>query len=75
MYVFILLLIILTSLIELFLFRRQVLNEVSQLITGGNMQMQMVGCSILSALMSEYATTVKSTDVGLPWEIHFKAKK
>ena len=37
--------------------------------------MQMVGCSILSALMAEYATTVKSTDVGLPWEVHFKAKK
>ena len=55
--------------------RRQVLNEVSQLITGGNMQMQMVGCSILSALMGEYATTVKSSDVGLAWEIHFKAKK
>lgn len=55
--------------------RRQVLNEVSQLITGGNMQMQMIGCSILSALMAEYATTVKSSDVGLAWEIHFKAKK
>ena len=53
----------------------QVLNEVSQLITGGNMQMQMIGCSILSALMAEYATTVKSSDVGLAWEIHFKAKK
>ena len=37
--------------------------------------MQMIGCSILSALMAEYATTVKSSDVGLAWEIHFKAKK
>nr|XP_008197805.1 PREDICTED: exportin-4 isoform X2 [Tribolium castaneum] len=25
--------------------------------------------------MQEYASTVKSTDVGLPWEVHFKAKK
>lgn len=25
--------------------------------------------------MQEYASTVRSTDVGLPWEIHFKAKK
>lgn len=25
--------------------------------------------------MQEYATTVKSADVGLPWETHFKAKK
>ena len=26
-------------------------------------------------MMQEYATTVKSSDVGLPWEVHFKAKK
>lgn len=25
--------------------------------------------------MREYASTIKSTDVGLPWEVHFKAKK
>ena len=25
--------------------------------------------------MQEYATTVKSSDVGLTWETHFKAKK
>lgn len=25
--------------------------------------------------MQEYTNTVKSTDVGLPWEVHFKAKK
>ena len=29
----------------------------------------------LGAMMLEYATTVKSSDVGLPWEVHFKAKK
>ena len=55
--------------------RRMVLAEVKQLIVGGNMQMQMIGCSILSAMMQEYATTIKSSDVGLPWETHFKAKK
>ena len=31
--------------------------------------MQMIGTSIITALM-EYATTVKFSDVGLPWEIH-----
>lgn len=36
---------------------------------------RMIGCSIISALMQEYAVTVKSTDVGLTWETHFKAKK
>ncbi len=56
--------------------RRMVLAEVQQtLIAKGNLQMQMVGCSILGALMQEYATTVKSSDVGLPWEVHFRAKK
>lgn len=35
----------------------------------------MLGLNLISTLMQEYATTVKSTDVGLPWEAHFKAKK
>lgn len=34
-----------------------------------------MGCNIITNLMQEYASTVKSTDVGLPWEVHFKAKK
>ena len=54
--------------------RRAVLSEVQRLITDGSIQMQMIGCSILSAMMSEYATTVKSSDVGLPWEVHFKVR-
>ena len=36
---------------------------------------RMIGCSIISALMLEYGVTVKSTDVGLTWETHFKSKK
>ena len=36
---------------------------------------QILGCNIITALMQEYATTVKSSDVGLTWETHFKAKK
>jgi hypothetical protein len=36
---------------------------------------QILGCNIISAMMQEYATTVKSSDVGLTWETHFKAKK
>jgi len=55
--------------------RGVVIQEVQQLITEGSPLMQTVGCSIISALMQEYATTVKSTDVGLPWEVHFKVKK
>lgn len=36
---------------------------------------QILGCNIILNLMREYASTIKSTDVGLPWEVHFKAKK
>lgn len=35
----------------------------------------MLGCKIIQNLMQEYSNTFKSTDVGLPWEIHFKVKK
>ncbi|XP_046738110.1 exportin-4-like isoform X2 [Diprion similis] len=55
--------------------RGQILNEVEGLIMSGDSRRQLLGCSIISALMQEYATTVKSSDVGLAWEVHFKAKK
>uniref|UniRef100_A0A1B6DRC6 Exportin-4 n=2 Tax=Clastoptera arizonana TaxID=38151 RepID=A0A1B6DRC6_9HEMI len=55
--------------------RGKLLNEVEQLILNGDLPQQILGCSIISALMQEYATTVKSSDVGLTWETHFKAKK
>ncbi|QQP41575.1 Exportin 4, partial [Caligus rogercresseyi] len=50
--------------------RGRILKEAQSFITtGNNMQMQMVGCSLLSSLLTEYATTLKSSDVGLPWEV------
>ncbi|XP_046399517.1 exportin-4-like [Ischnura elegans] len=55
--------------------RGQILNEVQNLILSGDPPRQLVACSIISALMQEYAITVKSSDVGLTWETHFKAKK
>ncbi|KAB7501683.1 Exportin-4 [Armadillidium nasatum] len=55
--------------------RTQFLSEVEQLISMPDNNMRMIGCSIINALMQEYAVTVKSTDVGLTWETHFKAKK
>lgn len=36
---------------------------------------KLLGFKILANLMQEYASTVRSTDVGLPWEVHFKVKK
>ncbi|XP_039289584.1 exportin-4 [Nilaparvata lugens] len=55
--------------------RRKLLCDVEQLIFNGDLQQKILGCSIISALLQEYATTVKSSDVGLTWETHFKAKK
>ncbi|OXU22639.1 hypothetical protein TSAR_013645 [Trichomalopsis sarcophagae] len=55
--------------------RKEILNEVEGLIMNGDLPRQLLGCSIISAMMQEYATTIKSSDVGLAWEIHFKAKK
>uniref|UniRef100_T1IU44 Exportin-4 n=1 Tax=Strigamia maritima TaxID=126957 RepID=T1IU44_STRMM len=52
-----------------------ILSEVSRLIQNGHYNSQIIGCSILFALLNEYANTVKSSDVGLTWEVHFKAKK
>lgn len=34
-----------------------------------------MGCCIILNILYEYATTVVSADVGLPWEIHFRTKK
>lgn len=55
--------------------REVILGELQQLIANGNIQMRMVGCSILAAILQEHATTVKSSDMGLTWEVHLKLKK
>jgi len=35
---------------------------------------QILGCEILSAILQEYATNAKSSDIGQTWEWHFKEK-
>ncbi|KAK4871455.1 hypothetical protein RN001_016446 [Aquatica leii] len=55
--------------------RTSILNEVENLIINGDHTKKIMGCNLILNLMQEYASTIKSTDVGLPWEIHFKAKK
>ncbi|ENN71590.1 hypothetical protein YQE_11690, partial [Dendroctonus ponderosae] len=52
-----------------------ILQEVENLIMNAESNRKLLGCYIIANLMQEYASTVKSTDVGLPWEVHFKAKK
>lgn len=36
---------------------------------------RILGCNILSTILQEYATTAKSSNIGLTWEVHFKEKK
>ncbi|XKL67378.1 hypothetical protein PGB90_002869 [Kerria lacca] len=55
--------------------RSKLLGQVEQLIMSGELRKQILGCCIICALMQEYASTIKSADVGLPWEIHLNAKK
>ncbi|KAJ8962026.1 hypothetical protein NQ314_005808 [Rhamnusium bicolor] len=47
--------------------RANLLQEVENLIVNAEPHKKILGCNIISNLMQEYATTVKSTDVGLPW--------
>ncbi|GAB1860941.1 Exportin-4 [Camponotus japonicus] len=55
--------------------RRRILNEVESLIRNEDLSKQILGCNILSTILQEYATTVKSSNIGLTWEVHFKEKK
>ncbi|XP_011647101.1 exportin-4-like isoform X1 [Pogonomyrmex barbatus] len=55
--------------------RSRILDEIENLIKGGDLSNQILGCNILSAILQEYATTAKSSDIGLTWEVHFKEKK
>ncbi|KAL3280017.1 hypothetical protein HHI36_017525 [Cryptolaemus montrouzieri] len=55
--------------------RTNILNDIENLILHAEHPKKMLGCQLIIILMQEYATTVKSTDVGLAWEVHFKAKK
>lgn len=55
--------------------RGQILNSVEQLVAGGDSNQQMIGCSVLAAIMQEYSSSVKSSDVGLRWEVHFRVKR
>ncbi|KAM0733116.1 Exportin-4 [Formica fusca] len=55
--------------------RRQILNEVESLIRNEDLPKRILGCNILSTILQEYATTAKSSNIGLTWEVHFKEKK
>ncbi|XP_014251089.1 exportin-4-like [Cimex lectularius] len=55
--------------------RASIIDEVEKLILEGDLQKQTLCCSLLTSLMQEHGNTMKSSDVGLTWETHFKIKK
>ncbi len=55
--------------------RGRILDDVERLVADGDPVQQSIGCSVMAAIMQEYASTVKSSDVGLRWEIHFRVKR
>ncbi|KAJ1532209.1 hypothetical protein ONE63_000829 [Megalurothrips usitatus] len=55
--------------------RTKLLDEVEILVMSGDLPRQVLGCSLMSALMQEHAITVKSADIGLRYEEHYKVKK
>ncbi|XP_018907814.2 exportin-4 isoform X3 [Bemisia tabaci] len=55
--------------------RSELLRQVEQLILSGDTHKQVLGCCIITTIIQEYSTTIKSSDVGFTWEMHITAKK
>lgn len=55
--------------------RHQFLMELQNIILTAPSGQRRLACSLLQSILQEYALTVKSADVGLIWEVHFKLKK
>ncbi|CAG9787686.1 unnamed protein product [Diatraea saccharalis] len=55
--------------------RKALLGELEKMILSSPINQQKLACSLILAIMQEYAITVKSADVGLIWEVHFRLKK
>ncbi|KAL4233256.1 Exportin-4 [Mactra antiquata] len=50
-------------------------QDVTQLISSGNVTMQLVACSMLTALLNEYSSSSRTSNVGFTWEFHTKCKR
>lgn len=55
--------------------QESLLRDVTQLLSTDNRAMQMLGCMILKALMSQFSHLNRSSDVGMSWEVHLQCKK
>lgn len=54
---------------------KSVLHEVGQLISSGNPSAQTLACSILTALLSEFSSSSKTSSIGLSMEFHGSCKR
>uniref|UniRef100_A0A8C7RYG5 Exportin-4 n=1 Tax=Oncorhynchus mykiss TaxID=8022 RepID=A0A8C7RYG5_ONCMY len=52
-----------------------IFHEVSQLISSGNPTVQTLACSILTALISEFSSSSKTSNIGLNMEFHGSCKR
>ncbi|XP_067950232.1 exportin-4-like [Watersipora subatra] len=50
-------------------------DEVMQLISTGDLSMQLIACSLLTALLSEFSSYSKSAGTGFTWEFHIRCKR
>lgn len=55
--------------------RKALLAELEKIIVSPPISQQRLACSLILAIMQEFAITVKTADVGLIWEVHFRLKK
>lgn len=55
--------------------RTKLFDEIEMLVMSGDLPRQVLGCSLMFAIMQEHAITVKSADIGLRYEVHYKVKK
>ncbi|KAH9381536.1 hypothetical protein HPB48_005489 [Haemaphysalis longicornis] len=53
----------------------ELLQQAAHMVASGDSAMQSTGCSLLSALLVEFSSSTRATDVGLTWEVHLRAKK
>lgn len=54
---------------------KQLINEIKSMIYSGNPDQQILACMMILSMLQEFNNTVKSDDVCLTFEEHFKAKK
>lgn len=55
--------------------RAKLIAQMSQLLNGGNKTMELISCSIMKALLTEFSTTNQSTNFGLSLDFHSKCKR